>query len=134
MGSSMEISPPIQFRIEWAGSQGRVTASWSSAHLNIRALVADLVSPNNFWCSVWLYKHKIPPPHLTPLSSSSPFSSLTPESPLPSPPLRPCTRVNKSLIVLPASPALCLPFVGPAGALGWSHLLRVLDQCDPTTC
>jgi hypothetical protein len=33
-GSSIEISPPIHFRIEWAGSQEMFTASWRLAHLN----------------------------------------------------------------------------------------------------
>jgi hypothetical protein len=31
-GITMEISPPIPVRIEWADSQGRVTASWLAAH------------------------------------------------------------------------------------------------------
>src|SRR5208337_4044085 len=31
-GSTIEISPPIPVRIEWADSQGRVTASWLAAH------------------------------------------------------------------------------------------------------
>jgi hypothetical protein len=31
-GSNMKLSPPIQFRIEWADSQGNVTASWLPAH------------------------------------------------------------------------------------------------------
>jgi hypothetical protein len=30
----MFISPPIRFRIEWADSQGKVTASWLAAHFN----------------------------------------------------------------------------------------------------
>jgi len=30
----MNLSPPIRFRIEWAGRQGKVTASWQSAHFN----------------------------------------------------------------------------------------------------
>src|SRR3954471_11150170 len=29
-------SPPIRFRIEWAGCQGLVTASWQLAHLNFQ--------------------------------------------------------------------------------------------------
>jgi len=28
----MEVSPPILVRIEWADSQGSVTASWLAAH------------------------------------------------------------------------------------------------------
>lgn len=28
----MEVSPPIPVRIEWADSQGSVTASWLAAH------------------------------------------------------------------------------------------------------
>jgi hypothetical protein len=28
----MKLSPPIRFRIEWADSQGIVTASWLAAH------------------------------------------------------------------------------------------------------
>lgn len=28
----MEVSPPIPVRIEWADSQGNVTASWLAAH------------------------------------------------------------------------------------------------------
>ena len=31
-GSTMEVSPPIPVRIEWADSQGSVTASWLAAH------------------------------------------------------------------------------------------------------
>ncbi len=31
-GTTMEVSPPILVRIEWADSQGRVTASWLAAH------------------------------------------------------------------------------------------------------
>src|SRR5262249_51944856 len=31
-GSTIELSPPIRFRIEWADSQGKVTASWLAAH------------------------------------------------------------------------------------------------------
>ena len=31
----MELSPPIPVRIEWADSQGRVTASWLAAHFNL---------------------------------------------------------------------------------------------------
>jgi hypothetical protein len=30
----MKVSPPILVRIEWADSQGRVTASWLAAHFN----------------------------------------------------------------------------------------------------
>ena len=30
----MYSSPPILVRIEWADSQGRVTASWLAAHFN----------------------------------------------------------------------------------------------------
>jgi len=30
----MVVSPPIRFRIEWADSQGKVTASWLAAHFN----------------------------------------------------------------------------------------------------
>jgi hypothetical protein len=30
----MEVSPPIPVRIEWADSQGNVTASWLAAHFN----------------------------------------------------------------------------------------------------
>src|SRR4051794_6732839 len=31
---NIDKSPPIRFRIEWAGGQGLVTASWQLAHLN----------------------------------------------------------------------------------------------------
>ncbi len=31
-GATMEVSPPIPVRIEWADSQGNVTASWLAAH------------------------------------------------------------------------------------------------------
>jgi hypothetical protein len=31
-GFTMYVSPPIPFRIEWADSQGNVTASWLAAH------------------------------------------------------------------------------------------------------
>ena len=34
MRPTIEISPPIELRIEWADSQGSVTASWLPAHLN----------------------------------------------------------------------------------------------------
>jgi hypothetical protein len=30
----MLVSPPIRFRIEWADSQGKVTASWLAAHFS----------------------------------------------------------------------------------------------------
>jgi hypothetical protein len=33
-GSTIKVSPPIPVRIEWADSQGRVTASWLAAHFN----------------------------------------------------------------------------------------------------
>src|SRR5215471_9763174 len=33
-GSSIEVSPPIHFRIEWARSQEMFTASWRLAHLS----------------------------------------------------------------------------------------------------
>jgi hypothetical protein len=33
-GSTIEVSPPIPVRIEWADSQGSVTASWLAAHFN----------------------------------------------------------------------------------------------------
>jgi hypothetical protein len=33
-GISIETSPPIPVRVEWADSQGRVTASWLAAHFN----------------------------------------------------------------------------------------------------
>jgi len=36
VGSTIKISPPIPVRIEWADSQGRVTASWLTAHFNLR--------------------------------------------------------------------------------------------------
>jgi len=36
----MEVSPPIRFRIEWADSQGKVTASWLAAHFNFGARVS----------------------------------------------------------------------------------------------
>jgi len=32
----MDLSPPIPFRIEWADSQGKVTASWLAAHFSFR--------------------------------------------------------------------------------------------------
>ncbi len=34
----MKLSPPIRFRIEWADSQGKVTASWLAAHFNFREI------------------------------------------------------------------------------------------------
>ena len=34
VGFTMKASPPIPFRIEWADSQGNVTASWLAAHFN----------------------------------------------------------------------------------------------------
>src|SRR3954468_4026217 len=37
-------SPPIRFRIEWAGCQGLVTASWQLAHLNFLIHFRSLVS------------------------------------------------------------------------------------------
>jgi len=36
-GSTMEALPPILVRIEWADSQGRVTASWLAAHFKFAA-------------------------------------------------------------------------------------------------
>jgi hypothetical protein len=30
--STIELSPPTRFRVEWADSQGNVTASWLAAH------------------------------------------------------------------------------------------------------
>jgi hypothetical protein len=38
----MFVSPPIRFRIEWADSQGKVTASWLAAHFNFRAFLTLL--------------------------------------------------------------------------------------------
>ena len=35
----METSPPIPVRIEWADSQGRVTASWLTAHFNFLGII-----------------------------------------------------------------------------------------------
>ena len=35
----MEVSPPIPVRIEWADSQGRVTASWLAAHFSFSAIL-----------------------------------------------------------------------------------------------
>jgi hypothetical protein len=35
----MEASPPIPVRIEWADSQGRVTASWLPAHFILLGLI-----------------------------------------------------------------------------------------------
>jgi hypothetical protein len=32
----MDVSPPILVRIEWADSQGSVTASWLAAHFKFR--------------------------------------------------------------------------------------------------
>jgi hypothetical protein len=43
-GSTIDVSPPIRFRIEWADSQGKVTASWLAAHFNfgcLRLLCSD---------------------------------------------------------------------------------------------
>jgi hypothetical protein len=37
----MFISPPIRFRIEWADSQGKVTASWLAAHFNFRTKLSN---------------------------------------------------------------------------------------------
>lgn len=37
----MKASPPIPVRIEWAESQGRVTASWLTAHFDFRQLEAN---------------------------------------------------------------------------------------------
>jgi hypothetical protein len=42
-GSTMGVSPPILVRIEWADSQGRVTASWLAAYFSF--LVAPEPSP-----------------------------------------------------------------------------------------
>ena len=36
-GATMSLSPPILVRIEWADSQGNVTASWLAAHFRFRA-------------------------------------------------------------------------------------------------
>ncbi|MFY9643973.1 MAG: hypothetical protein WAK29_02280, partial [Terriglobales bacterium] len=33
-GSTIKVSPPIPVRIEWADSQGNVTASWLAAHFD----------------------------------------------------------------------------------------------------
>lgn len=35
-GATMEVSPPIPVRIEWAASQGNVTASWLTAHFKFK--------------------------------------------------------------------------------------------------
>jgi len=40
----MEISPPIPVRIEWADSQGNVTASWLAAHFKFRVLLSGVYS------------------------------------------------------------------------------------------
>src|SRR5450755_2109422 len=40
-GSRMEASPPIPVRIEWADSQGRVTASWLTAHFSFPLWTTD---------------------------------------------------------------------------------------------
>jgi hypothetical protein len=45
-GFSMELSPPIPVRIEWADSQGRVTASWLAAHFSFPRI--DVVSCGGF--------------------------------------------------------------------------------------
>jgi hypothetical protein len=37
----MFISPPIRFRIEWADSQGKVTASWLAAHFNFQTKLSN---------------------------------------------------------------------------------------------
>jgi hypothetical protein len=39
-GARMEVSPPIPVRIEWADSQGNVTASWLAAHFKFSPSVA----------------------------------------------------------------------------------------------
>ncbi len=39
-GGTIDESPPIRFRIEWAGGQGLVTASWQSAHFNFQAILS----------------------------------------------------------------------------------------------
>jgi hypothetical protein len=38
----MKVSPPIPVRIEWADSQGRVTASWLAAHFNFLRETASI--------------------------------------------------------------------------------------------
>jgi hypothetical protein len=40
----MVVSPPIRFRIEWADSQGKVTASWLAAHFNFERFPPALAS------------------------------------------------------------------------------------------
>jgi hypothetical protein len=47
-GISMKVSPPIRFRIEWADSQGIVTASWLAAHFISSRRFIGLGSPD-FW-------------------------------------------------------------------------------------
>jgi len=49
-GSSIEISPPIHFRIEWAGSQEMFTASWRLARLSFIQI------PDSFerFASMWI--------------------------------------------------------------------------------
>jgi hypothetical protein len=41
-GTTIWISPPIPVRIEWADSQGSVTASWLAAHFNSSRLFFGL--------------------------------------------------------------------------------------------
>ena len=41
----MKLSPPIPVRIEWADSQGRVTASWLAAHFNFRGEIRSTMRP-----------------------------------------------------------------------------------------
>src|SRR5581483_573845 len=48
-GANIEISPPIQFRIEWADSQGKVTASWLPAHLILQT--NSLFAASSSWTS-----------------------------------------------------------------------------------
>jgi hypothetical protein len=44
-GFSIETSPPIPVRIEWADSQGRVTASWLAAHFIFSIEFRSRLSP-----------------------------------------------------------------------------------------
>jgi len=46
--ANIKASPPIRFRIEWARSQGIVTAPWHRAHFNVYANLASDWRPNYF--------------------------------------------------------------------------------------
>jgi hypothetical protein len=58
-GSTMKVSPPILVRIEWADSQGRVTASWLAARLSFGDwfMTAGRRSCENSFILISCYQH-----------------------------------------------------------------------------